>query len=303
MGTISNIKKPALPIRKLLGSEGIVSHARELVLIFGLYLIYLLLSMVFVGQEAAFNNAQKVISLERSVGILWETDWQQWVLQAGKWPALLANALYIFTYWPVILITALLVYVISRKRYFYYRSVMLISFVIAIIVFMAFPLMPPRFIDGYGFLNTVAAFGPSWYSREETGNYYNLYAAMPSLHLAWTLILGVLFFRVGPLWLKGLGVLYPTSVLYAIIVTGMHYVLDAIAAVALVVLSFAIYETFQNRAFLMQAAHNRVARAKAALQRPPIWDPAYSRVRLYLQKRLRSRLSNLRTPTSGPLTG
>ena len=302
METISKIKRSALPIKKLFGAESIVPHAREIALIFGLYLIYLLLSAVLVGQEAAFSNGQKVISLERSTGILWETEWQQWVLQAGKWPALLANALYIFTYWPVILATALLVYIISRKRYFYYRTVMLISFVIAIIVFMSFPVMPPRFIDGYGFFDTVAAFGPSWYSREETGNYYNLYAAVPSLHLAWTLILGVLFFRVGPLWLKGLGVLYPITVLYAIIITGMHYVLDAIAAVALVALSFAIYETFLNRAFLIQAARNRLARAKAALQRPPIWDPAYSRVRMYLQKRLRS-LSSQRTPTSGPLTG
>ena len=56
----------------------------------------------------------------------------------------------------------------------------------------------------------------------------NQYAAMPSLHFAWSLWSALILFPVlRRWWTKGLAVLYPACTLFAIVVTANHYILDA----------------------------------------------------------------------------
>ena len=74
---------------------------------------------------------------------------------------------------------------------------------------------------------------------------------MPSLHFSWTILFGVLFLRTPNKWLKIFGVIYPTITLLAITITANHYIMDAIAGAALMVVAFALMELgFRRRLFL-----------------------------------------------------
>ena len=112
---------------------------------------------------------------------------------------------------------------------------------VALIIFMVFPLSPPRMLAEY-FVDTIKAFGPAFYASREFAGYFNAHAAMPSLHFSWTLILGVMFFRSHNRWLRIAGVLYPTMTLFAITITGNHYILDAIGGGVVMAFSFLAME-------------------------------------------------------------
>jgi hypothetical protein len=83
-------------------------------------------------------------------------------------------------------------------------------------------------------------------------SYYNISAAMPSLHFSWTVILGVLFWRSFPGCGRYLGLLYPVLTFFAITLTGNHFILDAMAGGVLAGLSFGavlLLQTAQPRFF------------------------------------------------------
>ena len=163
------------------------------------------------------------------------------------------NWAYIVTFWPVILTTALVLYVVNRRRYVYYRSVVMFSFAFALLGFLIFPLASPRMLAEY-FVDTIMDFGPAFYASREFANLYNSYAAMPSLHFSWTIMFGVLFLRTPNVWVKILGVIYPVLTLVAMTVTANHYIMDAIGGGLLIAASFAVMELVIRRRRLLPRA-------------------------------------------------
>lgn len=188
----------------------------------------------------AFENAEKLISLEASLGLFWEWEIQRWLLEKAKDAVLFFNWSYIITYWPVIIPSAIVIYKLDFKRYIYYRNVVLLSFFIALLIFTIFPLAPPRMISYAGFIDTIQFLGPAEYNSRETYVYYNAFAAMPSLHFGWTVLFGVIYFRTGIKWLKVLGVLYPSLALFAIVITANHYFLDAVGGAGVMAIAFLV---------------------------------------------------------------
>ena len=234
---------------KLIARDGALAHSRELVLILGAYFVYMAVrKLIGLNYESvAVDNAVRLISFERDGGFFWEVGWHQWAVDVGKWLVVLFNWIYIVTFFPIVLTTALIYYIVDRDKYFYYRSVILLSFAVALVIFIVFPLAPPRMMQSYGFVDTFEVFGPSWYAGREMAAYYNAYAAMPSLHFAWTVIFGVLFFRQGGWHFRLLGILYPTMTLFAITITANHYIMDAVVGGVMMVLTYAVYEVVFNR--------------------------------------------------------
>ncbi len=221
-------------------------HLREAVIIAGSYFVYMFVRKYIIPdiETVSFVNSFKIVSFELATGLFWEARWQAWIIENSKALVMFLNWAYIVTFIPLLLITTVLVYFKDQRRYFYYRNVWLLSFIFALIVFAVFPLAPPRFLPEHGFVDSIQRFGPSWYGgREMVGAfYYNIYAAMPSLHFGWTVLFGVLFFRMGGKWLKVCGVLYPTMTFFAITLTGNHFVLDALGGAAVILAAFLLYE-------------------------------------------------------------
>ena len=242
------MSKSGLRIKALYLRQGIRRHLWEVILLAAVYFVYMFVRKFMIPniEPGAFENAVKLASFEFATGLLWEPVWQGWTIEHSKALVIFLNWVYVITFFPIIAITAVLVYIKDRPKYFYYRNLILLSFVIALLLFALFPLAPPRFLPEHGFIDSIQRFGPSWYGGSDMAAaiYYNEYAAMPSLHFGWTVLFGVLFFRMGPKWLKVLGVIYPTMTFFAITLTGNHFILDAVGGAAVALASFLGYECF-----------------------------------------------------------
>ena len=214
------------------------------------YLVYLLAGRVVYSdfEATAIANAWRVIDLERRIGLFWEPTWQEWAINFASplvskgEAAQLFNWAYILTFAPLMGIIAVTLYAKNRTAYRHYRKIFLLSYGLAIVIFVAFPLAPPRMISDH-FVDTIEAFGPSGYGTREMGSFYNAYAAMPSLHFGWTLVFGVFFLRVPNVLARICGVIYPVLMLSAIVVTANHYMIDAIVGGMVILVSFLVVES------------------------------------------------------------
>jgi PAP2 superfamily protein len=180
----------------------------------------------------AFQHGYKVFHLETSVfNRLYELTLQNFVDQRH----LLATAVS-WTYWnsefTVVGLAILWVYIRHHDVFPRFRNSILLANVIGLIFYAAYPTAPPRLL-GLGFVND---------HRDGLVNLAaNPYAAMPSLHAADALIVGVVLFSASrSLWAKALWALWPLWVWFAVMATGNHFWLDCIAGIAVALLAMTI---------------------------------------------------------------
>lgn len=181
--------------------------------------------------DVAFANAGRVIDLERGLGIFVEPRLQDAVVDT---PVVhVANALYIL-YWPIIIGAFAWLLLRHPDRYPVFRNAVLVSGAISLAIFAAFPLAPPRFLAGNGFTDTIAVHSAG-YRDFNASALVNEYAAMPSLHLGWVLLvtlaaMSVVRSRGARIALAGL----PVAMFAAIVLTGNHFVVDGVVGAAVV---------------------------------------------------------------------
>ena len=219
----------------------------EVCLYVGSYLVYVFSRGLFYDnvREIGIFNSERVADLQRQLWFLWEPGWQAWAIEHVKPVVVFLNWTYILTYWPVILALAVYLFLRNRREYYYFRTVVLIDLIAALTVFALFPVASPFAIPGVGLVDTIQAFGPTFYGSESMATFYNTNAAMPSLHFSWTVILGVYWLRSLPGGFKAAGVLYPALTFFAITITGNHFILDAVVGGALAGLSFGAVEGYR----------------------------------------------------------
>ncbi len=144
----------------------------------------------------------------------------------------------------VLFTLAFAVWVFLRRRalFSFLRNIFLVTNTFAVLLYESFPLAPPRLASGlrydghpYHFLDAV--FGGA--RGLKVG--FNEYAAMPSVHVAWALIVGLtLAWAVRPLLLRLAALAYPIVMILVVIITGNHYILDVLGAVGVVLASGAL---------------------------------------------------------------
>ncbi len=214
----------------------------EISLYIGAYFVYVLTKGLVHSDTRAVGlvNGEKIVSLQRDLGFLWEPDWQSWALENVEALVVTMNWVYIITYWPVIIAAASILFVWKRQDYNFFRSVVFINLAGALVTFMVFPVASPFAIPSIELIDSIQEFGPKSYGSEGMASYYNISAAMPSLHFSWTVILGVLFWRSFPGGFRFIGLLYPFLTFFAIVLTGNHFILDAVAGGVLAGLSFGL---------------------------------------------------------------
>lgn len=243
------MKEPKPLLQRVFPQEGALRHVREALFILGAYLVYMFIRNYIVSdiEVAAFANAARTVSFEQAGGLFREAAWQSWTIAHSEPLIIFMNWTYVLTFGPIISVVAVIIYVKDRPKYLHYRNVLLISFIIAMIAFAAFPLAPPRFLPEYGFVDTIRHLGPawwighSWYGSPDTAVYFNVFAAWPSIHFAWTIMFGIIFLSMKSRLVKLCGVVYPTMTFFAIVLTGNHYIVDAIGGAAVTVSSILIY--------------------------------------------------------------
>lgn len=215
-----------------LGTSGL---ARQLALVVMAALAYFgVRGVTQSGMARAFAHAHQVIEAEQWLGIDWEVTLQQLIIDHASLVTM-ANWIYIYGHWPVVACVLTWLFVRHRDEYLTLRDAMFISGAIGLIIFIAFPTAPPRFID-MGLLDTVTDRSESYRTLQPPG-LINKYAAMPSLHFGWNLLVGVVVFRVSRHSLvRVFAIGLPIAMAVAVVATANHYVLD-VPAGGLVALS------------------------------------------------------------------
>ncbi len=218
---------------------------REVLIIAGCLLLYFLVRGAVVDRpRAAFDHAASLIRLEQRLHIFWEPAWQQAaresVVQVRLW-----NAVYFWGHGPVIAVVAIWLYRRHRAVYGVIRTAFLVSALLALLGYFLYPLAPPRLMTPaayqaygvpataypqFGFVDTVQRYDALSYQAESLKPFVNPFAAMPSLHFGWAMLLALgVAAAVRPRWRILIPVLWSALTLCGIVFTANHFILDAAA--------------------------------------------------------------------------
>jgi hypothetical protein len=213
------------------------------------FLLYFLVRGSVVQRDAeALRNAINIIDIERSLGFFWEPELNAAILNYGALIQLF-NAIYFWLDFPLIVAIGLGLYFFGhRHQYTVARDAVLASGAIALVVYHLFPVTPPRLLPPeFGFVDTLAEYNNLSYQAQSTEFFVNPYAAVPSLHYGWAVLVGgVLFWTTRNLWLRALAVFMPIGQFTAILFTANHYILDAMAGLVVALLGLLVAMALQR---------------------------------------------------------
>ncbi|MFI7063661.1 phosphatase PAP2 family protein [Kribbella sp. NPDC050124] len=214
--------------------------AAEVALITTAIVLYFVVrGLIHTRIDAAFRNAEYVVELERLGGFFVEPELQAAVAGHG-WLVDAVSYFYIYGHWPVVLATLLWLLIRHRDAYRTVRNAILISGAIGLVIFAVFPVAPPRFLPLYGFVDTVTE-QTSAYRVLQPPAFVNQYAAVPSLHFGWNLLMGIAIATLAGHWAMRLfGWLMPLAMLASIVLTANHYLLDGLAGGVIALLGLLI---------------------------------------------------------------
>lgn len=215
--------------------------AREVLIFLGALIVYQVSRAFVVGDPLlAQANANSIVAFERANGLFYEGTIQRWTVDHLGLASVM-NYLYMSAHWVVT--TAFFVWLYTRRRAIYplVRNAFLVANGIALIIYMAFPVAPPRLFEGDGLIGTLSSVSDIDLQSGVFSGLFNPYAAVPSMHFGYALMIGV----VGLLLLRGwhlriAAMLYPVIVFIMIVGTANHYILDAIAGGVVLMLGFGI---------------------------------------------------------------
>ena len=207
--------------------------------------------------EVAYWHAIDVIEAQRWLGIFWEDEMNAWIKDRLFW-AQAMNIIYFWLHFPLIIVFGIFLYYTQRRKYTFMRDAFLASGAIALLVYWSYPVAPPRELPELaarfdpaapayvrGFLDTMQEYLGYAYDTQSTRAFVNPYAAMPSLHFGWDLLLGAgiiwAFWRRHWMWIMvPIGVALPIMQVFSITTTANHFFLDAAAGAAVSLMGFPI---------------------------------------------------------------
>jgi hypothetical protein len=200
----------------------------EITLVAFAFLLYFLVRGAVVDRhDDALRHANDIIDLERSLGIFWEPRLQEVVLHR-QFLIDMFNFIYFWLDFPLIVAVGFWLYFFHRHEYTVARDALLLSGAIALVIYNVFPVMPPRLLPSGEFVGTIEKYNDLSYQAQSLQAFVNPYAAVPSLHFGWAMIIGGAWLFTVRNPLRWLGALLPWAQLAAIVFTANHFIFDAI---------------------------------------------------------------------------
>ncbi|MFJ9575875.1 phosphatase PAP2 family protein [Streptomyces sp. NPDC101191] len=221
---------------------------RELLLVTALFLVYKFGRLFANGHETrAFHNADRVWDAERAVHLPGEGTVQALLLH-GEGLIRAANTYYAAVHFPATIAFLAWLYWRRPDHYVWSRRVLALLTAAALALHLLMPLAPPRMLAASGLVDTARVYGPSVYgATPETDSMANQFAAMPSLHFGWALMVAIgLIMATRSRW-RLLWLLHPLLTLLVIVGTANHYWFDALAAAVLLALALLAVPAPQHR--------------------------------------------------------
>lgn len=184
---------------------------------------------------AGLHHGLAMLQLDQLLHLEWGSDLNQW-LAPHHTLATSLSGYYVVMHLGMTSLVLLLMWWRCRT-YRRHRNALLLLSLVGLVVYWLYPVAPPRLLPG--FHDTVRQHIPAAYTVEAAKA--NLYAAMPSLHMAWAMWCGVALWALsGRWWVRAVAVVHPALTVLTVLATGNHYAIDLLAGAALVPVGYAV---------------------------------------------------------------
>jgi hypothetical protein len=233
--------------------HGIFDVVRQVALFAAAYWAYRFVRGAVDGRAAqSFQNARDLISIERTTHTFVEPAVQTWA--TGKaWIIDFASWMYVNSHFSITIGALVFIYLFHNSSFYFVRNMFMVAMFLALVGYLIYPTAPPRFLPEWGFTDSVSDFTGIPQDSVTVNALFNPFAAVPSMHVAFALMLGWPLARlVKHRVFKVFWALYPLLVTFVVVSTGNHFLFDAFAG-ALV------------------AGVSAVAARRLAQARPTVW--------------------------------
>jgi membrane-associated phospholipid phosphatase len=202
---------------------------RQLALFVGAYLLYQLVRGVIgsgVGYKP-FGDAMKIINFERALHVFVEPSIQAWALST-HWLMDFADWSYLNAHYFVTASALVFIYLRRNDSFYFVRNMFMIAMAIALVGYAVYPTAPPHLLPEWGFSDSISQFLGVPHVEDGPGKaFLNFYAAVPSMHVCFAVMIGWAMARLARRWpAKVAWSLYPVWITFVVIATGNHYLTD-----------------------------------------------------------------------------
>jgi membrane-associated phospholipid phosphatase len=200
----------------------------------------------------ALVNGQGVIAVEKSLGSYFEPGFQALFLD-HPWVIDFANFVYMNSHFVVTTAFLVWLYIFRNQHFYFVRNMFMVAMALALVGYALLPTAPPRMFDG--FTDTITDYAQVNHDSGLVKVFINPYAAIPSMHCAFALMIGVTGALIARRTISKVAwATYPVLVLWVVVVTANHFWIDAAAGYLVAILA-------------VLAAREVLARA-----RPAVWS-------------------------------
>jgi hypothetical protein len=189
------------------------------------------------AREQAFVNGANVISLEKSLHTFFEPSLQSVFINHG-WVIDFANYMYMNSHFVVTTTFLVWLYLFRNKNFYFVRNMFVVAMALAIVGYALVPTAPPRLFPQEGFVDTITDFAQVNHDSGLVKLFINPYAAIPSMHVAFSTMIGVTGVLVARHKLsKIIWAAYPVLVFWVVVVTANHFWIDGAAGLLVATLA------------------------------------------------------------------
>jgi hypothetical protein len=176
---------------------------------------------------AARLHTDGIVALERHLHVFGERSIQRAAHLVPALPTTLGIA-YIALHFVGTAAFLIWLYRNHKERFPLIRNTLVVATGVALSIYMLYPVAPPR-LAGLGFVDTVSHSAKVNLSSDLLGSLYNPFAAVPSLHFGYALLVGVTIAMLAKgRVVRAMGWAYPALMLLVIVGTGNHFFFDAV---------------------------------------------------------------------------
>ena len=235
--------------------NGPLDAGRQVSLFVLAYLGYgIVRGLVGVDAPRSFADAARIIDLERSLHVFAEPRIQSWTTTHARWLLDIADWTYLNAHFVLTAAALLFIYLRRNDSFPSVRNMFMVAMLLALVGYCLYPTAPPRLMPQWGFSDSIRQFTGVNAEQGAAGVLLNPYAAVPSMHVCFALMIAIPMSRlVNNRPARLLWRAYPVFIVFVVVVTGNHYLADVVLGA------------------LTAAASAALAKQLLARARPDVW--------------------------------
>jgi hypothetical protein len=226
----------------------------------GIFLFYTARGLIPTHAADASERSKDLFELEQRLHIAKETVLQTWTLDYDVLVHYF-NVIYIYGHFPIIVILLAILYFGHREGYRVLRNGLLLSALAGLLIWWLLPVAPPRLFSHHTFTDTLVIM-PVTGGDLQPGFFANRYAAVPSFHAGWALLMEVVIWRATKRAdIRAVTLLLTLSMFVGVVATGNHYFVDVLIGSVIVVAALFLalwWEKYRER-MRLTVAEERVS--------------------------------------------